>query len=165
MSTDDTDFSGGDNRKKLFDYGGDNPDARLVTGWGARILAARGTMSQAKLGSLIGRTQQTIGDWEREKAQPSLDYFAKLAEALNTAPEWLAFGIARPTIATNDSDRLDRQTVQNVIQVIAELLERKHLRLSPLARAKGVIELASLCEGKSLEDIRVIVETLYKEAK
>lgn len=50
-------------------------------------------LTQAGLGAQIGKPKQNVWDWETGRTQPSLDTITKLAEALNMAPGWLAFGV------------------------------------------------------------------------
>jgi transcriptional regulator with XRE-family HTH domain len=61
---------------------------------GARVKAlrqARG-LSQVDLARLIGRHQTAIGPYERDEYTPSRQIVMKLAEVLETSPEYLYFG-------------------------------------------------------------------------
>ena len=62
--------------------------------FGARLrdLRLSREMSQVELARRIGRHQTTIGPYERDEYAPSRDIVERLAEALGTTPEYLAFG-------------------------------------------------------------------------
>jgi transcriptional regulator with XRE-family HTH domain len=49
-------------------------------------------LSQAELARRIGRHQTAIGPYERDEYMPSRDVVEKLAQALETSPEYLQFG-------------------------------------------------------------------------
>lgn len=48
--------------------------------------------TQAQLGAQIGKPKQNLLEWEKGRAEPSLETIEKLAEALNVSAGWLAFG-------------------------------------------------------------------------
>jgi transcriptional regulator with XRE-family HTH domain len=50
-------------------------------------------VSTTDVGALLGVSGVTVGRWERGDRTPDLEMIAKLAEALRTTPEWLAFGV------------------------------------------------------------------------
>ncbi|MEZ5826748.1 MAG: helix-turn-helix transcriptional regulator [Geminicoccaceae bacterium] len=57
-----------------------------------RSLRLAKDMSQAELARLIGRHQTAIGPYERDEYMPARDIVAKLADILETSPEYLTFG-------------------------------------------------------------------------
>lgn len=62
--------------------------------FGARLRGLRLSreMSQIELARRIGRHQTAIGPYERDEYAPPRDIVERLAEALGTTPEYLAFG-------------------------------------------------------------------------
>jgi transcriptional regulator with XRE-family HTH domain len=62
--------------------------------FGQRLRALRlgQELSQAELARRIGRHQTAIGPYERDEYMPSRDVVEKLAQALETSPEYLQFG-------------------------------------------------------------------------
>lgn len=76
--------------------------------WSQRILEARETvgLSQESLAGRVGRSQSTLGEWETGEREPDLADWRRLAEATDTNPAWLAFGIAGPP-AKGDAAILD----------------------------------------------------------
>ena len=77
-----------------------------LVGWGQRILQARldlaqrrgRTVPQTEIAEAVGVSSVTLGYWEREKTEPGdVATWKRLAKALHTTPEWLAFGAAPVT--------------------------------------------------------------------
>jgi transcriptional regulator with XRE-family HTH domain len=69
--------------------------ARAATSsFGARLKELRlaREMSQIELARRIGRHQTAIGPYERDEYAPPRDIVERLAEALDTSPEFLVFG-------------------------------------------------------------------------
>ena len=62
--------------------------------FGQRLRALRVglALSQAELARRIGRHQTAIGPYERDDYMPSRDVVEKLAQALETSPEYLQYG-------------------------------------------------------------------------
>lgn len=57
------------------------------------LSARRGrTVSQAQIAEALGVTQQAVGNWEGDRSEPTLSTIQRLAEVLETSPEYLAFG-------------------------------------------------------------------------
>ncbi|HET6469098.1 MAG TPA: helix-turn-helix transcriptional regulator [Geminicoccaceae bacterium] len=71
-------------------------------GFGARLRALRQAhgLSQVELARRIGRHQTVIGPYERDEYAPSYEIVLKLAQVLETSPEFLCFGrgSARPGV-------------------------------------------------------------------
>ena len=61
---------------------------------GYRIRAARRArkLSQRQLAERIGVNRCTVGDWERERQQPSHPLLRALCQALDVSADWLLFG-------------------------------------------------------------------------
>lgn len=62
--------------------------------FGRRLRALRSArgLSQVELAQLVGRHQTTIGPYERDEYTPSRDIIERLAQVLDTSPEYLFFG-------------------------------------------------------------------------
>lgn len=60
-----------------------------------RLKAARTAkgFNQTELGVEIGAAQSTVAGWERGANEPDFDTLKRLAKALDSLPEWLAFGV------------------------------------------------------------------------
>lgn len=58
---------------------------------GTRIRDARkeAGLTQAGLASSVGRSQNTISDWERGVATPGLDEIFELSKSLEVNPAWI----------------------------------------------------------------------------
>lgn len=67
---------------------------RELRSFGQRLRALRLglELSQAELARRIGRHQTAIGPYERDEYMPSRDVVEKLAEALDSSPEYLQYG-------------------------------------------------------------------------
>jgi len=120
--------------------------------FGARLKYARerAKLSQAKLGKLLGRdARQTVGRWERNLYEPSLEEIAQLADLLKVDPGWLAFdeGVPHPLetveayLRTTEGKELDPEA--------ADLLRRHSHRMFPTDRPtkrqiKAVLSLIAL---------------------
>lgn len=63
-------------------------DARAKMGW-----------SQHELGDHIGSSQSTVATWERGKNEPDLKTIKRIAKALDTRPEFLAFGVNEASLS------------------------------------------------------------------
>lgn len=50
-------------------------------------------LSQHGLAAEISASQSTVATWERGKNEPDLKTFKRIAKAVNSLPEWLAFGV------------------------------------------------------------------------
>lgn len=63
--------------------------------WAIRIAEARerASLSQAELGEKIGKSQQTIADYEGGKPEPNLAAFRAIAKETGADLKWLIFGI------------------------------------------------------------------------
>ena len=61
---------------------------------GYHIRAARRArkLSQRQLAERIGVNRCTVGDWERERQQPSHPLLRALCQALDVSADWLLFG-------------------------------------------------------------------------
>ncbi len=68
--------------------------SRGQIGFGARLRALRlaRSLSQGELARRIGRHQTSIGPYERGEYAPPRDVLERLAQALETTPEYLLFG-------------------------------------------------------------------------
>lgn len=67
---------------------------RAQQGFGARLRALRlaRSLSQGELARRIGRHQTSIGPYERGEYAPPREVLERLAQALETTPEYLLFG-------------------------------------------------------------------------
>lgn len=81
------------------------PPGRAQIGFGARLRALRvaRSLSQGELARRVGRHQTSIGPYERGEYAPPREVLERLAQALDTTPEYLLFGrdprrIALPVI-------------------------------------------------------------------
>lgn len=70
------------------------PKSQFAMGWGKRIKVARqkAKLTQVQLGQIVGVGQNTISLWEKQKNEPKLEDFRKIAHATGEDPAWLAFG-------------------------------------------------------------------------
>lgn len=67
--------------------------------FGARLKYARerAKLSQEELAQRLGKdARQTVGRWERDKFEPSLNEIVRLAVILDVDRNWLAFGDGAP---------------------------------------------------------------------
>ena len=64
-----------------------------------RLLRLSREMSQIELARRIGRHQTAIGPYERDEYAPPRDIVERLADALGTTPEFLAFGREQPRVS------------------------------------------------------------------
>jgi len=60
--------------------------------FGTRLSQALNGRTQTWLSEQVGVTQTAVSYWASDKRQPELGMAAKIAEALNVEPGWLAFG-------------------------------------------------------------------------
>ena len=62
-------------------------------GWGQRIREARekAGLSQSGLAEGVGSSQQTIGGYEQEKSEPTIEMFLRIADYLAVNVVWLVF--------------------------------------------------------------------------
>lgn len=65
-----------------------------VPSWSIRIAEARerANLNQAALGEKIGKSQQTVADYERGKPQPNLPTYRAIAKATGADIKWLLLG-------------------------------------------------------------------------
>lgn len=69
-------------------------------------------MTHVELGTALGVTGATVGQWEGGKKEPRrLALIVKLAKLLHTTPEWLAFG-ARPLVYTKEHANAEEVLVE-----------------------------------------------------
>ncbi|NCC24696.1 MAG: XRE family transcriptional regulator, partial [Deltaproteobacteria bacterium] len=61
-------------------------------GIGHRLRVARGVLSQAEVGKLLGIGKNTLSNYELEKTSPNADFIARFCKALNVSPSWLQTG-------------------------------------------------------------------------
>lgn len=94
-----------------------NDSFRLRSTVGTRIRDARTRgaqqMTRTALGEVLGVSANTIGRWERDAVEISLDDAIGVAETLQVPLEWLAFGdgpVAQSVRA--DSSNLDARVIR-----------------------------------------------------
>lgn len=79
-------------------------------GFGQRLLQARlnhsarlGRMvTQTEVGEKLGITGTSVGRYEKEEKEPTLEMFARLAKLYGVSPCFLCFGIVVPAEAAPD---------------------------------------------------------------
>jgi len=90
---------------------------------GGRIWRARDALglTLADLAERLGLAEETVGEWERDRAEPRADALARLAGVLSVAPSWLVAGVGEAPCAP--PDREATQTIQRRLQEIRRLHE------------------------------------------
>lgn len=68
-------------------------------------------LSQEALAELMGVKFQSIHQWEAGKVTPRPHRITLLAEILHTSPEWIQFGIAKPS--ANNINEI-KHTIENI---------------------------------------------------
>lgn len=120
--------------------------------FGARLKYARerAKLSQDELAQRLGKAaRQTVGRWERDGFEPTLDEIVKLADICKVDRNWLAFddGVPHPLdeveafLRTDEGRKLDPEA--------ANLLSRHCHRMFPddhptLEQIRGVLSLIAL---------------------
>lgn len=121
------------------------PQELMSKGYGARIAQARKSMipsmSQTALGKAIGCSQSTIGGYETEEREPSLEDFEKIAHVTGYSPAWLAFKLGPEKIDQEKQQNLqtDRENLFRVVASIERLMSREGLRRSPEEKARLIV--------------------------
>lgn len=75
---------------------------------GGRIWRARDALglSLSDLAERLGLPEETVGEWERDRAEPRADALARLAGVLSVAPSWLVAGIGEAPCAPPDGEAM-----------------------------------------------------------
>lgn len=111
---------------------------RAPMNWGERIKVARDAsgMSQAALGKAIGKSQVTVGEYEREESEPTLGIFQKIAKATGYQYAWLVVGSGAPKEGGNaDESDIDKDTISQCIIVAERIMSREGHHYSPEEKA------------------------------
>ncbi|MFC3072827.1 helix-turn-helix domain-containing protein [Shinella pollutisoli] len=75
---------------------------------GGRIWRARDALglTLADLAARLGLPEETVGEWECDRAEPRADALARLAGVLSVAPSWLVAGIGGAPSLLPDGDEM-----------------------------------------------------------
>lgn len=83
---------------------------------GSRIAKRRYQLglTQDQIAALADRGRSAVAQWERDDCEPPLEILRKIADLLETTPQWLAFGGGDDAPAANSPEALGLVTVPEI---------------------------------------------------
>ncbi|MFV0447876.1 MAG: helix-turn-helix domain-containing protein [Vibrio sp.] len=106
-----------------------------------------------------GLSEKTLRNYIAAKQYPTLDRLALIAEASGKSISWLATG-EDPSKKRDEHTQLNEQVLQNIIQAIEIILEKKEAFIAPAKKAKIITLLYKMSTKDKKIDYQLIEEAI-----